>query len=258
MFPLQSRWTCAWIPAAGIAFAAAASTATAQSPHTERAITPEMSKMDMSAMAAHMETTPYRMATPADLIRAGGIVIELRQAIAKYRDVKVAEADGFRMFAPQIKNQRVYHFTRNLWALENQFRFNPDKPTSLLYKKDARGSFVLVGAMYTAPKRFSANDLDKRIPTSVAQWHKHVNWCLPPRKEAERWTEMRNGRPVFGPLGVDTREACDSAGGRFVKEVFGWMVHANVFASDDPKVIWGDDHMRGDEMMDNRHEGSQL
>jgi hypothetical protein len=217
-----------------------------------------MSEMDMSAMAAHMETTPHRRTTAADSIRASGIVTELRQAIAKYRDVKVAESDGFRMFAPQLRNQRVYHFTRNLWALENQFRFNPEKPTSLLYKKDARGDFVLIGAMYTAPKRFSPADLDKRIPTSVAQWHKHVNWCLPPRREAERWTETRNERPVFGPLGVDTREACDSAGGRFVKEVFGWMVHANVFTSDDPKVIWCDDHMRGDEMMDHHHEGSQL
>jgi hypothetical protein len=217
-----------------------------------------MSEMDMSAMAAHMETTPHRPATAADSIRASNIVAELRQAIAKYRDVKVAKSDGFRMFAPQLRNQRVYHFTRYLWALENQFRFNPEKPTSLLYKKDARGDFVLIGAMYTAPKRSSPADLDNRIPISVAQWHKHVNWCLPPRREDERWTEMRNGRPVFGPLGVDTREACDSAGGRFVKEVFGWMVHANVFASDDPRVIWRDDHMRGDEMMDHHHEGSQL
>jgi hypothetical protein len=248
----------AWVCAVGFAFAAAENTATAQSARTDGAIAPAMSAMDMSAMAAHMETTPHRTATTADSIRARGIVTELRQAIAKYRDVNVAEADGFKMFAPQIKNQRVYHFTKNLWALENQFRFNPGKPTSLLYKKDDHGNFVLIGAMYTAPKRFSAGDLDKRVPLSVAQWHKHVNWCLPPRKEDGRWTEMQNGRPVFGPLGVDTREACDSAGGRFVKEVFGWMVHANVFASDDPKVIWEDDHMRGDEMMEHHHEGSQL
>jgi hypothetical protein len=209
-----------------------------------------MTEMDMATMAAHMETTPRRTPTTADSLRARAIVTELRSAIAKYRDVKIAEADGFRMFAPQIRNQRVYHFTRNLWALENQFRFDPSKPTSLLYKKDAEGKFVLVGAMYTAPKRDSPADLDKRIPTSVAQWHKHVNWCLPPRRETARWTETKNGRPVFGPLGVATRDACDAAGGRFVEEVFGWMVHANVFASDDPAVIWGDDHMRGDEMMD--------
>ena len=264
MFPPRGKPTRSQILAAAFVLAAAvntantANTAAAQNPDTQPAKAPAMSEMDMSALAAHMETTPHRVATAADLIRAGGIVTELRQAIAKYRDVKVAESDGFRMFAPQLRNQRVYHFTRNLWALENQFRFNPGKPTSLLYKKDAGGELVLIGAMYTAPKRFSPADLDKRVPISVAQWHKHVNWCLPPRREGERWTEMRNGRSVFGPLGVDTREACDSAGGRFVKEVFGWMVHANAFASDDPKVIWGDDHMRGDEMMDHHHEGSQL
>jgi hypothetical protein len=33
------------------------------------------------------------------------------------------------------------------------------------------------------------------------------------------------------------------------------MVHANVFASDDPGIIWGDDHqMTGDEMMEHKHQ----
>lgn len=257
MFPPQRSPARSRIIAAAFMLATASSAATAQSAHTIRPMIPTMSDMDMRAMAEHMETTPYRPVTVADSIRASTVVTELRQAIAKYRDVRVAEADGFRMFARQIKNQRVYHFTRNLWALENQFRFNPAKPTSLLYKKDARGGFLLVGAMYTAPKRFSADDLDKRIPISVAQWHKHVNWCLPPRGGEDRWSEMRSGRPVFGPLGVDTREACDSAGGRFVKQVFGWMVHANVFESNDPRLIWDDDLMRGDEMMENRREVQQ-
>jgi len=216
-----------------------------------------MNGNDVSAMAAHMAMTPRRTPTVADYARADVVVAELRSAIAKYRDVKVAEADGFRLFAPQLKNQRVYHFTKNLWALENQFTFNEGRPTSLLYRKDARGSFVLVGAMYTAPKRYSAGDLDKRIPTSIAQWHKHVNWCLPPRRADDRWTELRNGRPVFGPLGVATREECKAVGGRFVKEIFGWMVHANVFASDNPSLIWADKHMRGDEMMDRHSEDSR-
>jgi len=227
-----------------------ATTPKASAQHSHSDSSPVMSAVDMSAMAAHMETTPTRKATTADSLRANDIVNDLRVAIAKYRDVKVAEADGFKMFAPQITNQLVYHFTKSLWALENQFTFNAARPTSLLYRKDAQGNFLLVGAMYTAPKRYTVNDLDKRIPTSVAQWHKHVSWCLPLRRDEERWTEVKNGRPVFGPLGVATREECDAAGGRFVKEVFGWMVHANVFASNDPKVIWGDTHMRGDEMME--------
>ena len=212
------------------------------------------SSADMKAMAAHMEMTPARAPNRADSIRASRIASELRSSIAKYRDVELAVNDGFKQFAPELKNQRVYHFTSYRWAFRNAFRFDPAKPTSLLYSKDDRGNFVLVGAMYTAPKRQSADDLDKRVPLSVAQWHKHVNWCLPSKGNQQRWTETKNGRPIFGPLGVSTREDCESAGGNFQKEVFGWMVHANVFASDDPKVIWGDDHrMSGEEMGEHRH-----
>ena len=79
-----------------------------------------MSDADSRAMAAHM-MTPLRPATAADSLRAAAIVTELRTAIDKYRNVKRAEADGFKMFAPQIRNQRVYHFTKGLWAIENQF-----------------------------------------------------------------------------------------------------------------------------------------
>ena len=214
-----------------------------------------MNATDTKAMAAHMEMTPVRPANSADSIRAAKLVTDLRSGIAKYRDVRLAVDDGFRQFAPQLKNQRVYHFTNYRGGFANAFRFDPAKPTSLLYKKDANGSFVLIGAMYTAPKRFSTDKLDERVPLSVARWHKHVNWCVPPKGQQERWTETRNGRAVFGPLGVATEAECKSAGGRFAKDVFGWMVHANVFASDDPRVIWGDDHMMsGDEMMDHaRH-----
>lgn len=205
------------------------------------------------ASAQHMEMTPRRAANAADSIRAAKLVTELRSAIGKYRDVRIAVDDGFRQFAPQIKNQRVYHFTNYRWAFENAFRFSPEKPTSLLYKKDSNGTFVLIGAMYTAPKRFSADKLDERVPLSVAQWHKHVNWCLPPKGHDERWTDKRNGKPVFGPLGVDTREACEAQGGRFEREVFGWMVHANVFAGNDPSVIWGDDHQMSGEELHEHH-----
>jgi hypothetical protein len=215
---------------------------------------PMMSPADMKAMSAHMEMTRLSARNTADSVRAAKLVTELRTSIAKYKDVNVAVADGFRQFAPQIKTQPVYHFTNYRLALENAFRFDPAKPTSLLYKKDAAGNFVLVGAMYTAPKRFTEGQLDERVPLSVARWHKHVNWCLPPKGDPSLWQTRKDGRPVFGPLGVSTEQECAAAGGIFEKEVFGWMVHANVFAGDDPKIIWHDDHgMSGDEMMDHGH-----
>ena len=210
--------------------------------------------LPLSAGAQHMQMTPKRAPNPADSARAARLVAELRTATAKYKDVRVAVDEGFRQFAPQLKNQRVYHFTNYRYAFKNVFRFDPAQPTSLLYKKDTNGSFVLVGAMYTAPKRASEEKLNERVPLSVAQWHKHVNWCLPPKGQDTRWLEKRDGKPVFGPMGVATKAECDAAGGRFEKEVFGWMVHANIFASDDPRIIWGDDHqMTGEELNGHHH-----
>jgi hypothetical protein len=197
----------------------------------------------MEAMAKHMAYSSPRALTAADSVRASHVINELRQAIAKYQDVKVAEADGYKMFAPQIKNQPQYHFTRGWNALRNQWGFDPARPTSLLYTKDAQGQFQLIGAMYTASRRTSEDDLNERVPLSIARWHRHINWCVPMRNAKERWYETRNGRPIFGPLGVATKDECDAANGRFIEQAFGWMLHANTFAGNDLKSIWHDDHM---------------
>ena len=202
----------------------------------------------MAAMSKHMAYSSARSLTTGDSIRAAHVINELRQAIAKYRDVKVAEADGYKMFAPEIRNQPQYHFTKSLNAIRNQFGFDPARPTSLLYKKKPNGQLELIGAMYTASKRASEEDLNERVPLSVAHWHRHVNWCVPPRYQKDKWSETRNGRPIFGPLGVATEKECKDAGGRFIPQVFGWMVHATTFAGNDLKSIWHDDHM-----MDHNH-----
>jgi hypothetical protein len=201
------------------------------------------------AMARHMAYSSSRPITTADSIKAARIVNELRQAIARYSDVKLAEADGYKMFAPQIRNQPQYHFTRGLNAIRNQFGFDPSRPTSLLYKKDGAGNFVLTGAMYTASKRTSEEELDQRVPLSVGRWHRHVNWCVPRRLEKERWNETKNGRPVFGPLGVATEDECKKSDGRFIPQAFGWMLHVNAFAGNDLRSIWHDDHMEHDHAM---------
>ena len=109
------------------------------------------STMAADGSALHMEMTPTRAPVPGDSARAATVAAELRAAIGKYRDTATAVADGYRMFAPQIKNQKVYHFTRGWSAVQEAFRFDASKPTSLLYVKGADGKFVLVGGMYTAP-----------------------------------------------------------------------------------------------------------
>lgn len=196
-----------------------------------------------SMMMRHMELTPQRKATKGDSVKALAAVNELRAAITKYQDTTAAVADGYEMFAPGLKTQKTYHFTKKGNAFEEVFRFNPAKPTSLLYEKDANGKMKLVGAMYTLPKRASLNRLDDRIPLSIARWHKHVNWCLPGRGEQSRWMERKNGTPVFGPESpIASKAECDKVGGQFEPSIFGWMVHANVFAGDDLGTIFGDHH----------------
>lgn len=196
-----------------------------------------------SIMSLHMQMTPTRAATHADSTRALSLVAELRQAIAKYKDVSVAERDGFKMFLPNVKNQRVYHFTNSRNAFKEAFRFDPDQPTSLLYKRRADGQLMLVGAMYTMPKRAGIDKLDERVPLGIAQWHRHVNWCLPKRGETARWMERKDGRAVFGPESpIATQAGCDAVGGDFHESLFGWMIHANVFAGDDLRSIFGDEH----------------
>ena len=190
----------------------------------------------------HMEMTPARRATKADSVRAAGVAALLREALEPYADTTAAVAGGYKMFMPENTHQKTYHFTNNWHAVKEAFRFDPAKPASLLYRKGDDGRFVLIGAMYTAPKKFGPDKLDARVPLSVARWHKHVNWCLPRKNDKGRWIETSDGHAVFGPASpIATKSACDAVGGNFQASVFGWMLHANVFAGDDPAKIWGDD-----------------
>jgi len=233
----------------------AAPQATTQDPdstHAAAAAEHAMSGMSMPTVVEdlHMKLTPERRAAPGDSTRAAALVTRVRGTLAKYRDVRVAEADGFHLFLPGVKHQPVYHYTNRLYALEAMVRFDPDHPTSLLYQRRPGDSLVLVGAMYTAPARLPDDDLDQRIPLSIARWHEHVNWCIPPRGGIQHWRDSTGGRPVFGPQSpIATAEACTAAGGRFLPRIFGWMVHVNAFASDDPRVIWAAHHHEGMEEM---------
>src|SRR2546427_2586214 len=80
----------------------------------------------------HMTLTPLGAPSAADSVRAASLVRQIRVALDRYRDVRAAEADGFRQFLPTVK-QPIYHFTNRRWALAEVFRFDAAKPTSLLY-----------------------------------------------------------------------------------------------------------------------------
>jgi hypothetical protein len=172
-------------------------------------------------MGPHMKMTALRSARPGDAERAQKIVVAARAVMDKYNDYHIALNDGFHIFHPEIP-QKQYHFTSGRNAIKAQFKFDPENPTSLLYEKEGDG-YRLVGVMYTAPKQFTEDDLNQRVPLSIAQWHEHVNFCLP---ALGHWREMRDPNPKFGMKGSIATEAdCSAAGGHFIPLVYNWMVH---------------------------------
>ena len=183
------------------------------------------------AHSLHMHMTAMRPRGAEDVRRANEIVAELRGGIEKYKDYHVALNEGYKVFLPNVP-QPEYHFT-NYWnGFLESFSFDPARPTSLLYRKTGDG-YQLVGAMYTMPKRATEDQLNARVPLSVAMWHLHTNLCMPARGQLRGadWTK-------FGLKGsIATQDACDAAGGRFSPVIFGWMVHVYPYEDSLDKIF---------------------
>jgi hypothetical protein len=178
-----------------------------------------------------MRMTAMHPQTPEDAARADEIVAQLRSGIEKYKDYHVALNDGYKIFLPNLP-QPEYHFTNYVNGFLEAFTFDPARPTSLLYRKTS-GGYELVGAMYTMPKRATEEQLNARVPLSVAMWHLHTNLCMPQKGQ------FRNADwKKFGLKGsIATEEACNAANGRFQAVIFGWMVHVYPYEDSVDKVF---------------------
>jgi hypothetical protein len=190
---------------------------------------------DMAGMghpnSTHLYMTTPRAANPADQQRANEIAEKLRTGIEKYKDYHAALDEGFKIFMPNLP-QKEYHFTSYANGFLERMAFDPTRPTSLLYKKTATG-YELVGAMYTMPSRATEDQLDARVPLSVARWHLHTNLCIPPKDQmvGADWSK-------FGLRGsIATQQGCDAAGGSFSPVVFGWMVHVYPYESSADRIF---------------------
>ena len=204
--------------------------------HSEGNAVQEMMHRHQHRVGPHMKLTSFRPHSQADEARAAEIAGQLREAIAKYKDYRVALDAGYKIFLPNVA-QPEYHFTNYWHGILEAFTFEPSRPTSLLYRKTA-GSYDLVGAMYTMPKSATEEQLDERLPLSVARWHLHTNLCMPPRDHGKHadWTR-------FGLRGsISTQKACDAADGRFRPVIFGWMVHVYPYEDSQDKIFGTHQH----------------
>ena len=179
-----------------------------------------MSPRDQHLMHLHMKLTAPRPKTSADVKRDEEIVKTLREVLGRYTNYRAAERDGYLPFGPSIVG-REFHFTNWRHGFLAKFWLDPARPTSLLYKVTPDG-YELTGAMYTAPRTFSEDQLHERVPLSLARWHAHVNFCLPPRGQF-RAGNFRKW------LAISTEQECKAAGGRFFPRLLGWMVHVYPF-----------------------------
>jgi hypothetical protein len=176
----------------------------------------------MAAMTNHMCITPTRPEQPGDEERAKAVVDQVRAAIERYKDYKKAIADGYLQANPTV-DQPQFHFNNDVNAKLADMAFDPTRPTSLLYYRTPTQKFKLEGAMFTARPNATEDELNQRIPLSVARWHKHTNFCGAP---ANKVKEYFGDHPKFGMFGsIHTREACEAEGGTFFPAVFTWMIH---------------------------------
>jgi len=192
-------------------------------------------------MGPHMKMTALRPPQAGDAEKAQKVVDVARGVMDKYKDYHVALDGGFEIFHPEVP-QKMYHFTNLRYAWEARSSFNPEHPTSLLYEKDG-DAYHLIGLMYTAPKRLTEDNLNQRIPLSIAQWHEHVNLCRAPVGHRK---EMLGPDPKFGLKGsITTKEECEAAGGEFYPIIFNWMVHLYPLEKDAAQV-WSVDRQHAD------------
>jgi hypothetical protein len=206
-----------------------------------------MSGGNMAGMSGHMYMTSLTPLKAGDQQKADAVAAAAKTAMAPYQDYRKALADGYEIFLPNVP-QPQYHFTKHEYGREAWTHFDPLKPTSLLYTRTADGGYKLVGAMYTDRVDASEDELNDRIPLSVARWHQHINFCKAPAGQKAGYF----GRDAkFGLLGsINTREACEAAGGEFFPHLFGWMVHVYPYETD-PKKVWAtDDDEQGHDNMD--------
>lgn len=183
----------------------------------------------MAGMMCHMYVTPLRPPQPGDEEKAKAVVAAVKATIEKYKDYKNAIADGYVQGNPEVK-QTQYHFNNDAYAHEADQHFDPAKPTSLLYISTPTQHFKLEGVMFTARPNATEDELNERVPLSMAHWHKHINFCGAP---ADKVKQYFGDHPKFGMFGsIHTQEACEAEHGKWIPYVFTWMIHVFPYEED--------------------------
>ncbi len=147
----------------------------------------------------------------------------VRAATAKYRDIRVAERDGYITAPVFYVPGQGYHYVNFGRAVQGDLNLDLATPPVLVYNK-VRGKMTLVAAMYLQPQSATPQQLAAIFPASLASWHAHVNICY-------------DNTTIYP---IHNRPSCLAKGHRFAGST-GWMVHAWVWQQDGTGLFDMDD-----------------
>ena len=141
----------------------------------------------------------------------------IRSSTEKYRDVRVAEAEGFIRVTEEVPNMGA-HFV-NPWLTVDGV-FDPAQPEVLIYVRDKQGEWELAGTSFVQLMPVASPDHPEAFAGPLDNWHVHYELCTGPR------VTLLAGSP----------EECEAAGGVWVPS-YGWMIHAWVWV-DNPLGVF--------------------
>ena len=179
-----------------------------------------------TAQSAHQHASPdlhggsVAAVTYAELQHTNDQLAAAHQATARYQDIRVAEAEGYRAVGPNVPGMGT-HYVRHT----ERTGFSVTEPPILLYERDATApnGMRLVGVSYllVATAGADGQPIESPFPRALASWHKHNNLCVLPDNGAS----------------ADLTEAqCRARNGQFTNET-SWMVHAWIW-KDSPAGVF--------------------
>ncbi len=104
---------------------------------------------------------------------AARLLEDVRAGIARFADLRVAQADGYRQTTPYRFGQwGPAHFNNFAYNRDGRW-LDPARPEALVYMKMPDGHVTLIGAMFLAPKGQGPHPAGPLV-----EWHVHDNLCL--------------------------------------------------------------------------------
>jgi hypothetical protein len=120
---------------------------------------------------AHSTTGPTRPPTAAELEAATRLLTETRAAAAKFRDLNIALAAGYKPMEPP--EFQIVHYVNPGYMVDADI-LDPQHVQSLIYYNGKQGT-QLIGAMYIMPRRGMEGP---QIGGPLTVWHQHANLCF--------------------------------------------------------------------------------